>query len=227
MLTPNVRRSRPALALLAGAVVLAACASTALASEASPVVPAGGTVAGEGYAYWLTQKNVQFFDSGGYSTTDAHVCETLSAPGGTVTFLNGGSVGGKITCSSPLGRPVYVDGVGQECSTIEGDHAGFGTSPDQLELCARSQFASAGLHGTAFVDGVPVGDYSSLLSETPAVAVGIPARNRFGLPATGAVTADYGEGLLLDGLTAGTHTIRIASSGPGFEAVVEYTLIVS
>jgi hypothetical protein len=43
----------------------------------------------------------------------------------------------QIKCSASPGEPIYLHGIGDECSTIKGDHNGFGTSPAQLVRCAR------------------------------------------------------------------------------------------
>ena len=201
------------------AVLIAFAGASAQAAVGSSVVPPGGKVAGEGYAYWLGLKDQLFFDSGG-STPNA--CETLRAPGGAVAFLNGGSIGGKINCDEPAGRPIYVDGVTNECSTFPGDHNGFGTSPEQLILCAREGFK--GLSGTAAVDGSPIADYPALIAATNAIDVQVPEDNTFGIEPRSGRTAAYGEGLLLQGLSAGTHTIRVTSSTPAGTLIVEYTL---
>lgn len=207
------------LTLAALVILLAALGATAQASSASPVVPPGGTVAGEGYSHWLGVKNQVFFDSGGAPPA----CGTSHAPGGRVALLSGEDAG-RITCDEPAGRPIYVDGVSNECSTFAGDHKGFGVSPSQLRRCARAGFA--GLSGTARVDGVPVADYRSLITATGVVPVHLPPNNAFGIPPGRGDSADYGEGLLLKGFAPGRHTITITSTTPGGTHTADYTLTV-
>ena len=63
-----------------------------------------GTVAGEGYGYWL-ERDVQTY----YSIPASHSnCETLTANVQPVGFLIGSTDTGKFTCSEPAGRPLYV-----------------------------------------------------------------------------------------------------------------------
>jgi hypothetical protein len=183
--------------------------SAAHGASLSIVVPPGGTVAGHGYAYWLAAGDRIFFDSGG----SPGPCQTLYANGDAVSFLDGANTSGDINCSVPAGQPLYVHGVQNECSTFEGDHNGFGTSPPQLQLCARRGFEH--LSGAAFIDGTSVSSYRELIAAAEAVEVNIPANNSFGITGGPGTSAAYGEGLLLRGLAAGTHTIRIVSITPG------------
>jgi hypothetical protein len=204
-------------AALAATLILAASSGAiAYAASASHVVPPGGKAAGQSYAYWLGVKERVFFDSSGSPAS----CETLSAPTGSVTYLVGGGA-----CTVPAGRSIYVDGVDNECSTYAGDHAGSGTSAAQLERCARAGFKA--VHGTATLDGMPVTDYVQLIAAAAAVAVHVPKSNHFGLKPGSGRSAAYGEGLLLQGLPPGTHTIHITTSTPGGTNHFEYTLHVS
>jgi hypothetical protein len=78
--------------------------------------------------------------------------------------------------------------------------------------CARRGFK--GLHGSASVDGTPVIDYRELISAAPVIDARLPKHNGFHLAPQRLRSADYGEGLLLRGLTAGTHTIVVKSFTP-------------
>ena len=113
----------------------------------------------------------------------------------------------------PAEEPIYVHGISNECSTVHGDHAGFGTSASQLERCARKGFK--GLHGSASIDGMPVVNYRQLISAAAVVEARVPTHNAFHLAQQRLRSAAYGEGLLLRGLTPGTHTIVVKSFTPG------------
>jgi hypothetical protein len=189
--------------------VLAISGGAAQATGASVVVPPGGTVAGHGYAYWLGVSDRNFFDTGG----SPEPCQTLRADRQPVAFLDGVNASGDISCRVPPGRPIYVHGVNNECSAFDGDHNGFGTSPDQLRLCARQGFEH--LSGAASIDGVKVTNYRELITAARVVDVLVPATNAFGVPGGPGASAAYGEGLLLRGFPAGKHTIRVSSNTPG------------
>jgi hypothetical protein len=193
------------------AVLAATSGGAAQATGASVVVPPGGTVAGHGYAYWLGVSDRNFFDTGG----SPEPCQTLRADGQPIAFLGGVNTSGDIPCSVPAGRPIYVHGVSNECSTFNGDHNGFGTSPAQLQLCARHGFEH--LSGAAFIDGVNVTNYRELITAADVVDVLVPTKNPFGIPGGPGTSAAYGEGLLLRGFSAGKHTIRVDSRTPGGE----------
>jgi hypothetical protein len=110
-------------------------------------------------------------------------------------------------------EPIYVHGINNECSTVHGDHAGYGTSATQLERCARHGFKRD--HGSASVDGVPVVNYRELIAAAAVVEARLPKRNAFHLAPQRLRSAAYGEGLLLRGLAAGTHTIVVKSFTAG------------
>jgi hypothetical protein len=202
-------RWKRTLTIPAVAALLAGAAGAAQAAGPSPVVAPGGTVAGHGYPYWLGAANRIFFDAGGTPP----LCQTLHSGGQAVEFLDGVDTDQTIRCTVPAGEPVYVHGIDYECSTLHGDHNGFGTSATQLQRCARDGFK--GLRGTASVDGVRVSDYRELISAAPTAELSLPKHNAFHLPPQRVRSAGYGEGLLLRGLAAGTHTIVVRSFTPG------------
>jgi hypothetical protein len=210
---------RPFTGLCLAVLLVGLVGGVALAAAVSPVVPPGGKAAGEGYAYWLAAKEQSSFAS---PPSGPKVCDTLHARGGVVTFLDGGNVGGTITCNDPASRPIYVDGVTNECSTLPGDHTGFGTSSAQLKRCARAGFK--GVSGTATLDGVRIANYPNLIVATNAIHIRVPKRNQFGIKAQSGTSAAYGEGLLLSGLPAGPHTLHITSTISGKTYAVTYKL---
>jgi len=218
--SPGRLSRRARLAGLAVATALVACGgAVAHAAGVSPVVPPGGTIDGEGYAYWSGAADAAFFDSGGATPPCAR---TLKAPdGGTVVELAASG-----SCDVPAWEPIFVpgDGANYECSTVEGDHYGFGTTPAQLQLCARQNYYEINTRGTATVDGNPVENYAGLISASPAFDFVIPDRNDFGVTPGPGMTAIYGESLLLRGLSPGTHTIRITAAYNNKEMATEYTL---
>jgi hypothetical protein len=203
------------------AVLATTFGGAAQATGASLVVPPGGTVAGHGYAYWLGASNRNFFDTGG----SPEPCQTLHAGGQPVAFLDGANTSSDIPCSVPAGRPIYVHGVSNECSTFQGDHNGFGTSPAQLQRCARQGFEH--LSGAASIDGVNVTNYRELITAARLVDVLVPAHNAFGLKGGPGRSAAYGEGLLLRGFSAGKHTIRVNSNTPGGQQTRTFIVEVS
>jgi hypothetical protein len=217
---PVMAASTRPLTVVSLAVVLGGLfGGVAQAAGADSVLPPGGKAAGESYAYWLAAKEQVFFSG---PPAGPKACDTLHAPGGAVGFLAGGGGGGTITCNEPAGRPVYVDGVSNECSTLPGDHNGFGTSSAQLKRCARAGFK--GLSGTATLDGVRVANYPNLIVATRVIHIRVPKRNQFGIKAQSGTSAAYGEGLLLSGLSAGPHTLRITSTISGKTNSVTYKL---
>jgi hypothetical protein len=207
------RFRKAALAVLAGGISAALLLSTgsgALAAGASNVVPANGKVAGHGYAYWLARSERRSFSE----SPPVNPCQTLTANGQRVAYLTlTTSAPGtdKYTCSESAGRPVYVVGLSNECSTFSGDHNGFGTTGADLERCARA--GARGAQETLTIDGHSV-DVSRLVAGTNAYSVHVPKNNVFGVPPGNGRSAAYGYGLLLNGFSRGLHVIHgVASAG--------------
>jgi hypothetical protein len=177
------------------------------------VVPPAGTVAGHGYAYWL-QRTWQLSFSG--SLRPGHACPTLTSNGQRVGFLTLGTFAPgtqAISCREPAGLPLYMTGLTDECSTLKGDHPGFGTSDSALIRCARALFKP--INETVTLDGVRV-DMKQLVAATGVFRLHIGKHNPFGAPPGNARSAAYGPGVLLTGLATGTHVIHgLASVGGG------------
>jgi hypothetical protein len=158
------------------------------------------------------------------------VCGTQRGPAGPIAFLvGGGHERHHFTCREPAGRPIYVDGLTNECSTIKGDHKGYGSSDAQFARCARNGYK--GLTASAALDGARVTNYHKLLVTSPAITFHLPKNNPFGLPPQSGRSVAYGEGLLLSGLRVGTHTIRISEKFPhpyqSSDNTVTYTVKIS
>jgi len=195
---------------------------SALASGDSVVVPPGGTVAGMGYGGWLALSWQLAFRA---HPPGPGACESAITADGPVAVLFQSFAGGEqaYTCNEPLGRPIYIVGISNECSTVPGDHPGFGDTPAQLELCAPTGFDGA--FGTASVDGRAVEDYRALISRTAVFTIHLPRNNLFDTIERTAQSAAFGEGLLLRGLSTGTHIVRTTSVVPNvLSAEVTYTL---
>jgi hypothetical protein len=219
--------------LAAGTIMLAGCTGPGTKSTAATgprgaasVVPPGGTVAGNGYAYWL--KRVQLIGFEGPFTPPS--CVVVSAGGQRVALLFAHRPGHSlsITCSEPAGRDLYVAELFTVCSTLEG-LPGFGMPPAELDKCARSDFAS-GTRGASYgvtLDGHPtraVVGATGTYYVPKVVSGGICGLSC--LPASSAYAAGYGAGVLLSGLSKGTHIIHHTVSAP-FNVSVTYTIHVS
>jgi hypothetical protein len=105
-----------------------------------------------------------------------------------------------------------VAGLNNECSTLKSDHNSYGTSNTQLARCARHGYK--GLSASAWLDNKRITSYHKLLVLAPPVSFHVPKNNPFGIPPQSGRSVSYGEGLLVVGLSAGTHTIRISEKFP-------------
>lgn len=183
----------------------------AIAATSNVPAPAGGKVAGEGYAYYLQRAWQSTFSSG---NLDKSSCRTLTINGQKVTFVTGrADATGKhaASCTVPAGRPVYAEALSNECSTLSGDHAGYGTADADLVKCARGEFKGGTV--TASINGQPV-DLSKLGVATAAYPIHIPSHNGFGIKATSGRSAAYGYGMLFSGFAQGTYKIHTAGDVP-------------
>jgi hypothetical protein len=202
------RRPRLTPAVLAcglTAALLLSLGSGALAAGATKVVPPKGKVAGHGYAYWL-QRSWQIVFS---SSPPVNPCQSLPAKGQHVGYLTLKTIApgtDNYTCSEPAGRPIYMVGLSNECSTFKGDHGNFGTSNSQLKRCARALFKGA--QATTTLDGHPVNIQKKLVAATGVYPVHAPKNNILGVPPGTGRSAAYGYGLLLAGFSKGTHTLH-------------------
>jgi hypothetical protein len=199
------RRLAPAaLAAGIGVALMLSVSGEAVAAGANNVVPGNGKVAGHGYGYWLQRSWQATFSA----SSPANPCQALTANGQRVGYLTLRTLApgtDHYTCSEPAGRPLYVVGLSNECSTFTGDHGTFGTSDQQLKRCARALFKGA--KDTATIDGHSV-NVDNLVAATSAYAVHAPKNNPYGIaPGAGRSAAD-GFGLLLTGFARGTHVIH-------------------
>jgi hypothetical protein len=198
--------SRAAVCVGASTVLGLTLAAGGLAAT-SPVVPAGGKVAGHGYAYYLKRVWLMRFASPG----PAPSCAAFSVGGEKVALLRPPPMSGATaTCNEPAGRAMYVHQVTNECSTLKGDHKGFGTTNADLVKCAKSLFKKPGVSFSATLDGLPV-NLHALVASTGEFFV----PKVVGQSASTARSAAYGPSILLRALSKGTHTIEFKTNIPG------------
>jgi hypothetical protein len=193
--------------LVAIAVVLSACsaalAGVANASTLNNVVPITGTVAGQPYRYWMTRLWEPYFTS-----ARPKPCATAHVGGRTVTLVENFH-GGNSTCHVPAGQPIYINEYTTHCSTIPGDHQGFGTSAFDVQTC------SYGIHRSTtkvlisvWLDGQNVPRFGNdLWKGTNAFSVNLASDRFKGVAQRRVQAAAWGWTLLLRGLPKGTHTV--------------------
>lgn len=201
---------RGALCVGATAVLGLSLAAGGLAAT-SPIVPAGGKVAGKGYAYYLKRGWLISFAA----SAPLPSCATLAVGGKKVALIRTPpKSGATATCNEPAGRAIYVHEISNECSTLKGDHRGFGTTNADLVKCAKSVYKVPGVSLSATLDGHTVNLQALVVSSgeffVPKVV---------GQSASTARSAAYGPGILLRGLSKGTHTIRSKTNIPGVVTV--------
>ena len=200
------RRQIAAVTTVIGVTLVLGLSTAAFATTAPHVVPVGGKIAGAGYAQWLAREwQLQFANTPPYTA-----CQTMTVSGRKVGYLGIKSIAPATTsykCSEDAGRPLYVIELSAECSTFHGDHLTFGTTNAQLTQCARTEFRQGTPTQAATIDGHAV-DVSKLVAATGVYRVHnakgnfVTSTNRSGR------SAAYGWGLLLTGLTKGTHVIH-------------------
>jgi hypothetical protein len=188
------------------------------------VVPPRGKVAGQGYTYWLERFWQNLFASGRLIPKP---CQTLTVGGQRVALLTAGTFWPgpySHTCSEPAGRPIYLQAVTDECSTFRTDHNGFGTTPSQLKRCARAGYVvtKAGV----WVDGSRVGHFKRFITATGVYPVHVPTHNQFSIKRHSGRSAAYGSGLLLSGLSKGTHTIWVNGDIPSAHLQIAFAYTV-
>lgn len=138
-------------------------------------------------------------------------CLALTVAGEKVAVLRPPPMqGATATCNEPAGRAIYVHQITNECSTLKGDHKGFGTTNADLVKCAKSLFKRPAVSFSATLDGHTV-NLHALVTSTGEFLV----PKVVGQSASTARSAAYGPGILLRGLSKGTHTIEFKTNIPG------------
>jgi hypothetical protein len=177
----------------------------AYASSLNQVVPSTGGVAGHDYAYWL-QRAWEFYFA---SPND---CQSATVGGQTV-YLAESIGGGRSTCHFPSGHPIFVNSLSTECSTIPGQHNGWGTSRSELQKCSRTVTEKARI--TEWLDGQRVPNFGRVFWKTvKQFSVTVPAGRFKGFRGGSVRAAAWGWSLLLKKLSKGTHTVRCRAFFP-------------
>jgi hypothetical protein len=204
------------------AVLAAAVTATSQAAAPSVVVGPHGKVAALGYGRWLAISWQRFFSD----RPGASACQSQRVSGETVALLLGGYSGKPEhhTCDVARGEPIYVNGLSAECSTVEKPPF-HGSTPRQLRSCAR-RLMSGATALSATIDGHRVIGYHALISASPIFTFRLPKHNVLGATQRSGRSAAYGEGLLLEGLAPGNHTVHVTGkvSAPKFKDDVTYRL---
>jgi hypothetical protein len=220
-------RARCGLVAVASAGTLLLMSGTAAAAPASHVVPPHGTVAGRGYGFYAGKSWQLTFES---PHNRVRACATVTVSGHKVGMLQANVTGPGTysqTCTEPAGRPLYLKHLSDECSTFKGDHAGYGTTGAQLKKCARAEFKGA--TGSTTVDGHRVSRINRFLAASGVYSINLNKSNFYGYKARHGRSAAYGYGVLLRGLSKGTHTVVVAGYLPSykFRVKVTYTIKVT
>lgn len=195
-------------------VLLAPAAGAQTARGA--VVPKGGEVAGKTYGQWLAT----WWQLRLNRPPDVSICRQV----GDVAVLIGGrnaDAGESDACTIPAGQAVYLNGLAAECSSMQPQPL-HGDTSAQLKACAKRRYRGAKV--TATVDGRPVSAYGSFATASPAAAVTMPRVNVLKSKRRSGRVAAYGVGLLLTGLTPGTHVVRQKGGLPGRPFRLTYKL---
>jgi hypothetical protein len=196
---------------LAGILVCAftLCAvGGALAASTSTLVPPNGKAGGATYAQWLARDWQTLLKL----PRGASACQRV----GKVELLIGSPQPAAYTCTVAAGEAVYVNVASTECSTVEKPPY-HGSSSAQLKACARSNWKRLTSRGsiTESIDGHSVTGLSGFVKASPVYAFHLPPSNVLGSGKLSGQSAAYGVGLVLDGLTAGTHILSGKSSVGG------------
>lgn len=222
--TPSatIRRSLLRTLPLGGALLALLMTPVALASALNDVVREPGTIAGQPYSYWMTQAWDLYFTS---PAPGPSACQTVTLKGTAVTVV-GNFKGGNSSCNVPSGSAIYVNEYSNHCSTLEGEHNGFGTSAADITQCALGPNHATAMVGiSSWLDGQQVptfGHYFWIATNSFQVS---PEPERFPEAGAGPVTAAaWGWSLLLRPLPKGTHTVRCRVTSPAKKTIAESTV---
>ncbi|TML98736.1 MAG: hypothetical protein E6G10_21785 [Actinobacteria bacterium] len=208
------------LSLLTVPAVLLSIAAPAAADVS--VVPPGQKIAGRSYAQW----QVAWWQGLFARPTGTSPCPSASA--GPVLFLFGVASGKpqSHTCSVPEDKPIYVPGIGLECSTLE--KAPFhGSTAAQLKACAKRLWGGQKVTMSATLDGQDIPNVVTRYTiATEAFAIRLPAKNILQSKKRSGRSAAKGVGLIFTGMSAGQHTLHVTGRLPKahFKGEVTYTL---
>jgi len=212
-----------AAATVLGALVLAPSAASAPPHVFPPTAHAFGASLGEWQARWFTwfieipaATNPLFDETGALCGIDQS---------GPVWFLAPVAHPGVTTraCTVPVGKGIFVLGLGNECSNIEPPPF-FGSTEAELRACAAEGLeASFGDATQAIsVDGVDVADLSRYRTQTPLFSYTLPPDNVYRLPAGTATRAvSDGTAVIVQPLPPGEHQIVVHIEAPALGGTIE------
>jgi len=209
----------PGVAALGLTLTLAAVAFAA--SPTGHVVQKGGTVAGQDYAYYMKIVWTQYFAD----KTAPPRCETIKVNGarvGVVTDFGGGNT----TCKEPAGRPIYINEVSDECSSLPGQHP-LGDSDLEIAKCSWNTEQYARVIASIntkniyhFGRNIWVGTGGT----GKAFSVNMPAGRFKGVPAQTVRTYGWGWSLLLKGFSKGKYVVRSKGQHPNYSVFFRSTV---
>jgi hypothetical protein len=187
-------------------VLTLALSGAAFASTLSDVVPSSGGIAGHPYGYWLQRAWEFHFQS-------SAPCQTARVSGRSVALAEDIG-GGTSSCHVSVHQPIFVNSLSTACSTIPGQHNGWGTSDADLQKCSRTVTERALI--TEWLDGTRVANFGKTFwKSVPAFSVTVPAHRFKTFSRGGRVrAAAWGWSLLLKGLPKGRHTVRCKATYP-------------
>lgn len=209
-----IRRCIPSIAV--ALVVAVGVSVSAAASQPSPLVPGGGSVAGRGYSQWVVA--AWHWRLSLPSVTSNRTSCLAARQHGPVWFLGQSNTHAPaitITCAVPAGRYLMLFVPSNYCSTLDFPAA----TSAVLMRCDKSGWKRAPGSETVTLDGASLSP-AGYVGGTPAFAFKMRAHNNWlGRPGlTHGRMAVYGAATILQPLSAGTHTlvqiVRFAHSAP-------------
>jgi hypothetical protein len=133
-------------------------------------------------------------------------------------------------CTVPVGKGIYVLGLGNECSNIEPPPF-FGATEAELRACAADGLEAFFGDATQSisVDGTEVADLGRYRSQTPLFSYTLPPDNVYGVPpATATKAISDGTAVIVQPLPIGQHQIVVHLEAPalGGTILIVYNLTV-
>jgi|SRR5579859_161783 len=146
-------------------------------------------------------------------------CPTNPANPGPVVFL-GGPASGTLQCVVPAGKPIFFPIINDECSTNEG----LGTDAAQLTACTRGIIDAVGRSTLRVtLDHVSLVDPAAFRAASPSFDVDLPTSNIFGATPGAGTSVSDGYWVMLQPLSAGSHTLHYTGCIPAFSFCINTT----
>jgi hypothetical protein len=203
--TKDLIASRPSVLSCAVIALVLAISSAAFASNLNQVVQPNGTVYGQTYTHYLKQVWKYYYKS-------SSPCQTTTVHGREVALAED-TASGTSTCTVPAGDPIFINSLSTPCSTLPGQHNGYGRSDSALQKCSRAVTEKALI--TEWLDGQRVPNFGKIFwKQVSAFSVHVPDGRFPGISHRRARVAAWGWALLLKGLPRGTHRIKCKATYP-------------